>query len=286
MGVAAEEITPFLKARRAALDPSDLGLPGGYARRRVRGLRREEVAQQAGISVDYYTRIEQGRATAVSDSVVDAVARALRLTPPEHAYLRNITLPHQHRECTDGALAAIVRPTVRPEIRALLDAMDDTVPAVVYGPGTDILAWNRLAGRLAFEYDALDEADLNAVRLTFLHPDAKSLYPDWDDVTSYMVAGLRAESGGSVGRARTQLLICEMQAASQAFREQWDSHAVEDRNHGVKVINNPVVGPMELQYELFALPADPGQRLSTYTAPKGSEAAIRLRALADLVAAG
>jgi transcriptional regulator with XRE-family HTH domain len=168
MGQVEDQVTPFLKARRAALDPAALGLPGGAARRRVRGLRREEVAQLAGVSVDYYTRIEQGRAPAISGAVLDAVARALRLTPHEHTYLRNITQPR--RRGAAGACAPADRPQVRPQILELLEAMEDTVPAMVYGPGMDLLAWNRLANRLSFDFDALPASELNAARLTFLHP--------------------------------------------------------------------------------------------------------------------
>ena len=143
MGQVEDEITPFLKARRAALDPGALGLPNGVTRRRVSGLRREEVAQLAGISVDYYTRIEQGRAPAISDAILDAIARALRLTSDEHTFLRNITAPNRRHAA--GACAAADRPQVRPQIQELLDAMGDTVPAMIQGPGTDLLAWNRLA---------------------------------------------------------------------------------------------------------------------------------------------
>ncbi|MGO4425336.1 helix-turn-helix domain-containing protein, partial [Streptomyces sp. MCAF7] len=163
MGDAEPEIKAFLRARRAALDPAELGLPDGLVRRRVRGLRREEVAQLAGISVDYYTRIEQGRAPAVSDSVVDALARALRLTPSEHTYLRNITLPRHGQQLAPGP-----RPRVRPEVRLLLDAMDESVPAFVFGPGADILAWNLLGGRVCFDLPAIPERERNAAMLVFL----------------------------------------------------------------------------------------------------------------------
>jgi len=183
MGHADIEITPFLKSRRAALDPAEVGLPDGFARRRVRGLRREEVAGLAGISVDYYTRIEQGRAAAVSDGVLDGIARALRLTPPEHAYLRNITIPRRRTDsgatCQVRAGTTRPRPGVRPQILELLEALEDTVPAVVYGAGLDLLAWNRLGGRLGFDFDALPDSELNAARLMFLHPEARTVYPDW-----------------------------------------------------------------------------------------------------------
>ncbi|MFC6084831.1 helix-turn-helix transcriptional regulator [Sphaerisporangium aureirubrum] len=287
MGHGTEEVTPFLKTRRAALDAAALGLPDGPARRRVRGLRREEVAQLAGISVDYYTRIEQGRAPSISDSVVDAVARALRLTPDEHAYLRNITLPHRYAETTcctaDGPAARITRPTVRPQILELLEAMDDTVPAVVFGPGLDILAWNRLAARISFDYDTLPERDLNSARLIFLHPDARTLYPDWPDVAAEAVATLRGEVGHYPDLFQVHSVICDLQEASPEFRALWDTQSVLEGNHGTKRIRNPEVGELVLTYESLSLSGDPGQRLCTDTAPRGSVTEERLRTLASRV---
>jgi transcriptional regulator with XRE-family HTH domain len=279
MGHAGDEITPFLKARRAALDPAALGLPSGLTRRRVSGLRREEVAQLAGISVDYYTRIEQGRAQSISDDVLDAVARALRMTPPEHTYLRNITQSRRRAgtgECTVGGRA---RPQVRPQILELLDALADTVPAVVYGPGTDVLAWNRPAARLSFDFDALSEAELNSAYLIFRHPDAKTLYPDWPEIAEDSVAAMRAEMGRSPDEPRVHQVVCELSASSEEFRRFWEARDVQDRGHGTKRILNPEVGELVLTYEAFPLADAGGQRLCTYTAPKGSATELRLRAL-------
>jgi transcriptional regulator with XRE-family HTH domain len=275
MGHVEDEITPFLKARRAALDPVELGLPAGPGRRRVRGLRREEVAQRAGISVDYYTRIEQGRAPAISDAVLDAVARALRLTEHEHTYLRNITLPHRR----GGACADVPRPRVRPQVQELLDAMGETVPAMVIGPATDILAWNRLAAQVQFDYDALPESELNSARLLFTHPEARTRYPDWAEIIEDTVANLRAEIGRSPDQPRLHRVIWELRAVSPEFRELWERQSVRVRNSGVKRINHPEVGELVLTFEAFELPADPEQRLCTYTAPKGSLTEERMRAL-------
>ncbi|WP_248964756.1 helix-turn-helix domain-containing protein [Sphaerisporangium perillae] len=287
MGHAEDEIGPFLKARRAALDAATLGLPDGFARRRVRGLRREEVAQLAGVSVDYYTRIEQGRAHAVSDAVVDAVARALRLTLDEHTYLRNITQARRRASADAGVCDAGrgPRPRVRPQIQELLDAMDDTVPAIVYGPGTDILAWNRIAGRISFDFDALPEADLNGARLIFLNPDAKALLPEWEQDAEETVASLRAEIGRRHDQSRVQRVVCDLREASEEFRHYWEAQAVWERSRGTKRMLHPEVGELVLTYEAFALPTDPGQRLCTYTAPKGSATEKGLRALAERVGA-
>jgi transcriptional regulator with XRE-family HTH domain len=279
MGHPEDEITPFLKARRAALDAAALGLPSGITRRRVRGLRREEVAQLAGISVDYYTRIEQGRAHAISDSVLDAVARALRLTSPEHNYLRNITQSRRRSGDADCAAVPRSRPAVRQQIRELLEAMEESVPAVVYGPGLDVLAWNRAAARLSFDFDALPESELNAARLTFLHPEAKDLYPDWAHIAEDTVAGLRAEVGRNPDDRRAQQVICELTTLSEEFRRLWEAREVLDDVRGTKRILNREVGELVFTFESFPLPDGSGQKLCTYTAPRGSVTEMRLRAL-------
>lgn len=252
-----------------------MGLPEGVVRRRVRGLRREEVAQRAGISVDYYTRIEQGRAPAVSDSVVDGLARALRLTPSEHTYLRNITQP---RRC--GRADAEPRPRVRPEILRLLEAMDDTVPAFVFGPGMDVLAWNRLGGRIGLDFAALPEDERNGALLIFLDPRARELHPNWPEVADDTVAGLRAEIGRTPGHARLRRVVDQLRERSEEFRRRWEAQAVQERTRGTKRYRHPEVGDLVVTYEALVLPGDPGQTLCTYTAEKGSASEKALRALA------
>ncbi|MET8014408.1 helix-turn-helix transcriptional regulator [Streptomyces sp. NPDC005271] len=280
MGHSEPEIKAFLKARRAALDPAELGLPEGVVRRRVRGLRREEVAQRAGISVDYYTRIEQGRAPAVSDSVVDGLARALRLTPSEHTYLRNITLPRRR-----GRVDAGPPPRVRPEIRRLLEAMDGRVPAVVFGPGMDVLAWNRLSARIGIDFGTVPEDERNGALLVFLDPRAREVHADWDEVADDTVAGLRAEIGRTPGNARLCRVIHELLERSQEFRRRWEAQAVQERTRGTKRYRHPEVGELVMAYEALVLPADPGQVLCTYTAEQGSASQEALRILADADAA-
>lgn len=283
MGHVEDEVTPFLKARRAALDPAELGLPNGVTRRRVNGLRREEVAQLAGISVDYYTRIEQGRAPAISDSVLDAIARALRLTEHEHEYLRNITAAG--RRDAAGACAAADRPEVRPQIQELLDAMV-SVPALVTGPGTDILAWNRIFDVLyGMDFGSMAEHDLNATRIVFLNPAARELYPDWDAVAEDAVSTLRADAGRFPEHGRAYRVMCELRDVSPEFLALWENQDVRERDHGVKRVIHPEVGELVLTYEAFDLPADPGQRLCTYTAPSGSETEDKLRELATRITA-
>jgi transcriptional regulator with XRE-family HTH domain len=283
MGTVEDEITPFLKARRAALDPVELGLPTGVTRRRVNGLRREEVAQLAGISVDYYTRIEQGRAPAISDAILDAIARALRLTEQEHTYLRNITAPG--RRAAAGACANADRPVVRAQLQELLDAMGDSVPAMIYGPGTDILAWNRLVTQVyALDFDTMPEHELRGTWLVFLDPTARDRYPDWEHVAEETVATLRADIGRYPEHGRPYRVMCELRDVSPDFRRMWAAQDVSDRDHGVKRVVHPEAGELVLSFEAFDLPTDPGLRLCTYTAPTGSETERKLRALATRIA--
>ncbi|MFD8547324.1 helix-turn-helix transcriptional regulator [Streptomyces sp. NPDC059649] len=273
------EISSFLKARRAALDPADLGLPSGIGRRRVRGLRREEVAQLAGISVDYYTRIEQGRAPAISDSVLDAIARALRLSGGEVTYLRNIAVPRRRSEadCVPGPVPGR---TVRPEIRQLLDAMATTVPAMVVGRGLDILAWNALGGRIAFDLDALAPDRRNTALLVFLDPAARALHPDWEDKAVEVVGNLRADSGRHPDDPRICEVVGELLERSADFRRIWETQSVRECLRGTKRLRHPDVGELEITFESFRLTTDPDQALVTYTAPCGSKTERRLRELA------
>ncbi|MFC9242332.1 helix-turn-helix domain-containing protein [Streptomyces decoyicus] len=282
------EISSFLKARRAALDPADLGLPGGVGRRRVRGLRREEVAQLAGISVDYYTRIEQGRAPAISDSVLDAIARALRLSGGEVTYLRNIAVPRRRTaECVaapgaDRGPCAGPRQTVRPEIQQLLDAMETTVPAMVLGRGLDILAWNALGGRVAFDLPALAPDRRNTALLVFLDPAARDLHPDWEAKAVEVVGNLRAESGRHPEDPRICEVVNELLLHSRDFRRIWETQSVHECLRGAKRIVHPHVGELLVTFESFRLSTDPDQVLVTYTAERGSQTERRLRELGAL----
>ncbi|MFI0784934.1 helix-turn-helix domain-containing protein [Streptomyces lydicus] len=276
------EISSFLKARRAALDPADLGLPGGVTRRRVRGLRREEVAQLAGISVDYYTRIEQGRAHAISDSVLDAIARALRLSGGEVTYLRNIAVPRRRGTADCCAPGAAPGQTVRPEIRQLLDAMESTVPALVIGRGLDILAWNRLGGRVAFDLEAVAPDRRNTALLVFLDPAARALHPEWEDKAEEVVGNLRAESGRHPDDPRICEVVNELLVRSADFTRLWQAQSVHECLRGTKRILHPDVGELVITFESFRLGADEDQALVTYSAPRGSETERRLRELAAL----
>lgn len=268
-------ISAFLKARRAALDPADAGLPPVHNRRRVPGLRREEVAQLAGISVDYYIRIEQGRAQGISPPVLDGLARALRLTGDEHAHLRNLAEPPAGHDRGH-------QPVVRPQIRRLLDAMDPRVPAHVVGPGLDYLAWNRLGADLCFDLETLPPDRRNAPLLVFLHPDRRSLHPDWDDVAAETVAALRSETGRHPSHPRVRDVVAELLDSSAEFRELWQRQQVREKLTGRKRIRHPEAGVLEVTYETLQLPVDEGQTLCTYTVEPGSPSEAVLRRIAAL----
>ncbi|WP_410572679.1 helix-turn-helix domain-containing protein [Amycolatopsis sp. cmx-4-61] len=269
----AAELGAFLKARRAALDPADLGLPPGISHRRVKGLRREELAQLAGISVDYYTRLEQGRAKNVSDAVLDALARALRLGPGEESYLHNLAGP-KRRERTAPR-------RVRPELQQLLDAIQ--APAFVFGRYLEVLAWNALGGAVAFDFARLEER--NIAKLSFLGDRGKELYPEWDTVSREVVANLRTEGGKHPGDPEFARLVDELSRGSAEFRALWAEHAVREKAQGWKVVLNPVVGELRLRYETLRLPDDPDQGLVIYHAEPGSASERALGLLASWIAA-
>lgn len=270
----AAELGAFLKARRATLDPADLGLPPGVTHRRVKGLRREELAQLAGISVDYYTRLEQGRAKNVSDAVLGSLARALRLDAGEEAYLRNLAAPDRRDR--------LAPQRVRPELQQLLDAIQ--APAFVFGRYLEVLAWNPLGGAVAFDFGRLEERSMP--KLVFTDERAKQLHPEWDAVCRELVANLRAESGRHPGDPGLARLVGELSAASAEFRRLWAEHAVQEKAQGWKLFANPVVGELRLRYQTLRLPDDPDQGMVVYHAEPGSESERALGLLASWIAAG
>ncbi|MER6669763.1 helix-turn-helix transcriptional regulator [Amycolatopsis japonica] len=265
----------FLKARRAALDPADLGLPTGFNQRRVAGLRREELAQLAGISVDYYTRLEQGRARNVSDSVLDSLSRALRLHRDEDTYLRNLATPKRKR---------IARPRaqrLRPELQTMLNALQS--PALVYGRYGDVLAWNPLGAALSFDFASRPAGERNIPKMFFLGEHARELHPEWETVAKEIVANLRSESGRYPDDPYLTQLVGELSLGSEDFRKLWAKQTVREKAHAWKVMINPIVGELRLRYETLRLPDDPDQALVIYTAEPGSESDRALRLLASWV---
>ncbi|MGW2458855.1 helix-turn-helix domain-containing protein [Streptomyces argyrophyllae] len=270
------EVGDFLRSRRARIRPEDVGLPA-HGRRRVPGLRREEVAQLAGVSVDYYVRLEQGRGTSVSDAVLDAVARVLRLDETEHAYLRTVARPHRQRRKPAGASR------VRPGLRILLDGMDRS-PAFVLGRRMDVLAWNAL-GDAVGGFGRLAPAERNIPRLVFLDPASRELYPEWAAVAAQTVAQLRLLAGRYADDPGLCALVGELTLKSEDFRRLWTDHEVRECAFGVKKVRHPVAGLLTLPYETLTVPADPEQTIVVYTPEPGSETAERLAMLGSWNAA-
>ncbi|MCL8016461.1 helix-turn-helix transcriptional regulator [Streptomyces sp. AS02] len=272
------DLGDFLRSRRGRIRPEEVGLPS-YGRRRVPGLRREEVAQLAGVSVDYYVRLEQGRGQQVSDAVLDAVARVLRLDETEHAYLRTVARPRRGRGVRRPEAAG-----VRPGVQALLDSMDRT-PAFVIGPRMDVLAWNSLADAIS-GYGRAAPADRNIPRHVFLDPAAHTLYPDWPAIAAQAVAHLRLNAGHRPDDQELSALVDELSARSEDFRRLWVDHQVKACMSGTKCIHHPVAGRLTLPYETMTVQPDPEQTVVVYTPARGSETAERLALLGSWATAG
>lgn len=266
----------FLRARRAALDPAELGLPLVVNQRRVPGLRREEAAQLAGISVDYYTRLEQGRVGHVSDSVLTALARALKLDAHETTYLHDLVAARP------AAPSRTARQHVRPLLQQLLDRMG--APAVVYGRYSEILAWNSVGGALYLPPDVAAQPQPNAARVLFLDPRMREVYPEFDKVATDVVAGLRAEAGRRPDDPRLAQLVGELSVRSELFRTLWAAQKVREKSHGTKLIDNPIVGRLTLHFEALRLPDDPDQVVVAYSAAPGSPTDQALELLASWIA--
>ncbi|GAA3225737.1 helix-turn-helix transcriptional regulator [Streptomyces sp. XM83C] len=269
------ELGEFLRSRRARLRPEELGLPDYGGRRRVPGLRREELARLAGVSVDHYVRLEQGRTLHFSEEVLDAVARALRLDPVEREHLYRLARPWPGP--APGEDTAPQR--VRPGLRRLLDAAFE-VPAYVVGRGTDVLAWNGLAAALITDFGALPPRMRNKARLVVLDEGMRELYADWPGKLRDVAAYLRLDAARHPGDPATAELVAELCAASPEFRTAWAEHRLKDKTHGRYVYRHPVVGELDLGYETLRLPDDPDQALIAYTVQEGSPSETRLRLLA------
>ncbi|MFJ5261229.1 helix-turn-helix domain-containing protein [Streptomyces sp. NPDC088387] len=271
------ELSEFLRTRRARLKPEDVGLPDFGRHRRVPGLRREELAQLAGVSVAYYTRLEQGNGRNVSPEVLTSIARALRLTDDEQAHLTHLARPQRHKKKTVGAGRA---QHVRPALRQLLDAFDN-VPAYISGRRTDILVWNRMATALFGDWGQLPEAERNWARLVFLRPDYRELFLDWEQKAIDIVCLLRMDAGRCPDDPRLSALVGELSVKSEEFRRLWAKHDVKEKTFGLKKLQHPVVGRLDLQFESFRSAGDGDQALITYHAEPGSPSAESLRLLAS-----
>lgn len=269
------ELGEFLRSRRARLRPEDVGLPDYGRHRRVPGLRREELALLAGVSVAYYTRLEQGSGHNVSAEVLDAIARALRLDGTERAHLTHLARPQARRRRQSH------RPQqVRPELRTLMDAMDG-VPAYLVGRRQDVLGWNRLAAAVFGDFGALPVQERNLVRLVFLDPATAELYAEWECRACEVVSNLRMYAGQHPDDEQLSALVGELSVKNEEFRRLWAAHTVADKTHGVKKLRHPLVGELDLYFERLELPDDPAQFLVTFHAAPGSPSEDALRLLSS-----
>lgn len=267
-----DELSEFLRSRRARVTPAEAGLGPGAGVRRVPGLRREEVARLAGVNVDYYVRLERGRRINPSDSVLDAVARALRLNATERAHLFALVRPGGTRPVT----RSVPPQRVRPSVHRILDA-HEPLPAMVLGRRMDVLAANRPARALYTDWEALPGPSRNMVRFLFTDPAARSVLVDWAGSATEAVAHLRLYQGRYPADPLLADLIRDLSAASEDFRGRWADHDVHQHTYGAKSFDHPVAGRFTLAYELLGILDDADQFLTLYTAEPGSasEAAVR-----------
>lgn len=269
-------LAEFLRTRRTRIRPQDVGLEPG-PRRRVAGLRREELALLAGVSSDYYQRMEQGRDVRPSDQVLDAIAQALNFSAEESRHLHSLA----------AAARTPNRPTRRyppeevpPTTLRLLAAT--TSPALVVGRFLDVLAWNPLAGALLGAFTELPEAERNLLAM-LLHPDADQACPERAATVAELTAMLRAQVAAEPGHPRAVELVGELAVGSTEFARLWARHDVEDTTRGRMRVNHPLVGELNLDWDAYPMPGAPGPVLIVYTAEPASPDDERLQLLTGLL---
>ncbi len=270
------DIHEFLTSRRARISPEQAGLPAYGEKRRVPGLRREEVAILAGISVEYFTRLERGNTKGVSESVLEGISRALQLDEAERSHLTDLV---RTASTTQPARRRPTQQRVRPSVQRILDAM--TAPVYLRNGRLDILAANQLGYALYSEVFRDPVRPANTARFIFLDPRATDFFVDWESIASDAVAILRAEAGRDPYDRALSDLIGELSTRSEEFRVRWGAHNVKFHRTGVKRLHHPLVGDLTLTYEAFELPADAGQRMLVYTAEPGSPSQEALDLLAS-----
>ena len=276
------DIREFLASRRARIMPEQAGLPAYGTNRRVKGLRREEVAMLAGISAEYYVRLERGNMRGVSEDVLDAIARALQLDEAERMHLFDLVRAANARPGR-GSGGRPSQERVRPVVQRILDSMPG-VAAFVRNERLDVLAANRLGE--AFYAQQFDDPirPVNSGRFVFLNPRAKEFFLDWDTIASDCVGILRAEAGRDPYDKRLSDLIGELSTRSEEFRVRWAAHNVKLHRTGVKRFHHPLVGNLILDFETLDLPGDPGQKVLVYSAEPGSPSEHALQLLASWAA--
>jgi transcriptional regulator with XRE-family HTH domain len=273
------DISVFLTSRRAKVTPEQAGLPS-YGKRRVAGLRREEVASLAGVSVEYYKRLERGNLSGVSDMVLEALARALQLDDAERAHLFDLAraagpaMPTRRRSAN--------KQRIRPSVQRILDALN--APAYVRNNRREILAANAL-GRALYSEMYLDPVrPVNVVRFVFLNPRAQDFFLDWDGVAYDVVASLRIEAGRNTFDRGLSDLVGELSTRSEDFRTRWAAHNVRFHQAGAKRLRHPIVGELDLTFEAMDLTADAGLTVVTYSAEPGGRSEEGLSLLASWTA--
>lgn len=258
------ELGAFLQARRAAVSPTAVGLPHSGARRRVPGLRREEVAALVGLSTDYYIRLEQGRAGRPSETVLEAIARALLLDEPQREHLRDLARPrHDRPRGTREQLSALTR--------MFLDTL--TVPALVMTANTDVIGWNALAGILFTDFAARPIRERNTAWLLFRDAELAARHRNWEASARDTVGMLRMAAGRNPDDAGLTALVGELSTHSPAFRRYWSNHHVYAKSTGVTQLRHPDIGDIDLTFIAWSTPASPNQTLVTYTPEPGSPSA-------------
>jgi transcriptional regulator with XRE-family HTH domain len=264
------ELGAFLRARRSELSPSDVDLPEGGTQRRVAGLRREEVAQLAAISIDYYTRLEQGRIQP-SAPVLASLARVLRLDDDQRAYMNELAgTPAKSRRRAPQK--------VKSYLRRVLDRVD--APAIVMTPTHDVLAWNPLAAALMVDFGAVPEGERNFVRLLFTDPRLRALYPDWEELARAVVSYMRMEAARKPDDPRLAELVGDLSIKDAQFRQWWAGTHVAAKRRGTRRYSHPVVGELTLDWDALTSEAEPDQQLVVFTAEPGSQSERALRELA------
>ncbi|MFJ4188412.1 helix-turn-helix transcriptional regulator [Kitasatospora sp. NPDC089509] len=270
----------YLRARRALVSPADAGLPT-TGRRRVPGLRREEVAELVGLSTDYYVRLEQGRADRPSDEVLDALGRALGLGSAERAHLYDLARPRRRAAALPAGPGR--GEALRPALRQVVETLP-TSPAMIMNDRNDVLAWNHLAAALIADFPRLPVRERNMARRIFLDPEAQLIHPDWDEAARTTVGILRMAAGRRPHDPELVRLVGELSLGSETFRRLWAGHHVHEKTHGPKRFRHPAVGEVALSYETFQVPGAAHHLLVVYTAAPGSPAEEALNFLGSFTA--
>lgn len=275
------QIREFLASRRARISPESVGLPVAGRKRRVPGLRREEVASLAGLSVDYYIRLERGALTNASDGVLRAIGHALRLDAAEQAHL--VGLARAGRPSASAGAGRVSPATITPQLQTVLDSLVG-VAALVRSPALDLVATNSLARALYSVLYSDPRTAPNVARFTFVDPRARQFWRDWGEVADDLAAHLRAAAGPDPTDPALTGLLGELSTRSAGFRELWARHDVRACGRGVKRFQHPVVGALDLRYDLLQLAAEPALTMITYSAEPGTASHDNLSLLASWAA--